>query len=108
MSVVLTFLGCASSINDSQFTYFSETRPKPKPSNFKVAIVDDKKRLGDYEVIGLATAKAYLLEVAIRDLKEEARKAGADALIDFKQEQKMSMDYLQDLFFVEATAVKRR
>ena len=105
LSTFLFLIGCASSINDSQFTSFTDSEFTPKAKEFSVPIIDDKSSIDGYEVIGLATAKAYLLEVAIKDLKKESRQAGADALIDFKYEQKMSVDYLQDLFFVEAKAI---
>ena len=103
--ISLSFLGCASSINESQYTNFTDSEFEPKPDDFSVQIIDDKSKIKKHKIIGLATAKAYLLDVAIKDLKKEAKEAGADALIDFKYERRVSADYLQDLFFVEAKAI---
>jgi uncharacterized protein YbjQ (UPF0145 family) len=46
-----------------------------------------------------------VLEKGIDELKKQARKLGADAVINVRYERKFSVDYLQDLYFITGDAV---
>ena len=100
------FLGCASSIVDGEYIKTSSITLTPKE---KGAVIDiyfsDKKPEGPTAEIGRVSARAWVLEKGINELKSQARKIGADAIINVTYERKFSVDYLQDLYFISGQAV---
>jgi len=65
----------------------------------------DSKVDRPYEEIGLVFSRAWVFEKGLEELKNQARKLGADAVVKIKYERKMSLDYLQDLYYFEGKAV---
>lgn len=55
--------------------------------------------------VGRVLSRAWVLEKGIEELKKQARKLGADAIIHVRYERKFSVDYLQDLYFITGNAV---
>ena len=102
---------CTSSIVGGELARLSSIR-SPKPETFEVPILSATPNTESAEVIAIVTARAYVLDKAVTELKKQARLAGADALVEFKQERRMSVrmsvDYLQDLYFLEAKAIAFR
>ena len=96
---------CASSIVRGEYSRLTTRKLAAKPETFDVPILLTPPADTKIEVVALVTAQAYVLDKAVTELKKQARQAGADALTDFKQERKVSIDYLQDLYFLEAKAV---
>jgi hypothetical protein len=105
--VLLLFsLGCASSIVDGEYIRTSPTKLTSKPPNANIEIYfSDKSPPYKWHEIGKIVIRAYVLEKGIERLKQEARKLGADAVINVKYERKLSVDYLQDLYFIIGDAV---
>ena len=104
--IVATMLvGCASSIVKGEYSRLTTSSLSKKPDTFEVPILIATPVDKNVEVVALVTARAYVLDKAIAELRRQARLAGVDALIDFKQERKVSVDYLQDLYYVEAKGV---
>jgi len=104
-AILAVFTSCASSIVSGEFSRLSSASVSPKPELFDVPVLSSLPQERSAEVIAIVTARAYILDKAIVELKRQARLAGADALIEFKQERKVSVDYLQDLYYVEAKAI---
>ena len=98
--------GCASSIVDSESVATKTATYAPKPADAEIGIfmagtVPDRSAV----IIGKVTARAYVLETGINALKVEARKIGADAITGITYERRFSMNYLEDLFFIDGNAV---
>lgn len=98
---ILMLCGCVS---NSEFMPLGGVAHQPKPKGTEVQILNDAPAKA-YDVIALVTARDATLKKAVKRLKEQGRLAGADALIEFKQERKYSGDYWADRYFVEAKAV---
>lgn len=59
-----------------------------------------------HKVIGRVLSRAYVLDRGVDELREQARKLGADGVINVRYERKFSADYFQDLFYIEGDAVR--
>ena len=106
VSLVLLLTSCASAIVDSEGIRTSAAVAAPKPKEYAVSIYfEGRLPEGNPEEIGRVSARAWVLEKGINALKDEARKLGADAIIDVKYERRFSVDYLQDLYFLDGNAV---
>ena len=100
------FCGCASSIVDGEYIRTSSSPSAPKESDAVIDIYfSDKKPTRPVAEIGRVSARAWVLEKGINELKLQARKIGADAIINITYERKFSVDYLQDLYFLNGEAV---
>ena len=98
--------GCTSAIVDSQSIKTSANTFPPKGENSPIEIVFSNQPLTrQFAEVGNVTSRAWVLEKGVNALKSEARKLGADAVVNVKYERKMSIDYGQDLFTVEGNAV---
>ena len=78
--------------------------PKQKDDVLYIYFSDKKPERPAAE-IGRVSARAWVLEKGINELKSQARKIGADAIINITYERKFSFDYLQDLYFLNGEAV---
>jgi hypothetical protein len=96
--------GC---LTKGEFARVGTTAKSPKPEGFNVPILTPPIERA-YEVIALVTSRETKLEKAVAELNKQARLAGADALIEFKQERKFSGDTWTDLYFLEAKAIAYR
>lgn len=106
LTVVLITLGCASSIVTGEGVRTSLTVLKSKGSDSEVSIfMIDSNIDSPYEEIGLVFSRAWVFEKGLEELKNQARKLGADAVVKVKYERKVSVDYLQDLYHFEGKAV---
>ena len=104
--LIATIVGCTSTIVDSQSIKTSANIFPPKGENSPVEIVFLNQPLTrQFAEVGKVTSRAWVLEKGVTALKSEARKLGADAVINVKYERKMSIDYGQDLFIIEGDAV---
>ena len=105
-STVIFLASCSSSIVSSEAIRTSSAVSQQSASNKIVDIVfaDTAPQRSSTEV-GRVSARAWLLEKGIEAIKQEARKLGADAVINVKYERRFSADYLQDLYFIDGTAV---
>ena len=100
------FLGCASSIVDGEYIKTSSNMLIPKQNNDVIDLYfADKKPERPTAEIGRVSARAWVLEKGINELKSQARKIGADAIINITYERKFSVDYFQDLYFLNGEAV---
>jgi len=100
------FWGCASSIVDGEYVRTSSSLLTPKENDAVVDIYfSDKKPERPTAEIGRVSARAWVLEKGINELKLQARQIGADAIINITYERKLSVDYLQDLYFLNGEAV---
>ena len=98
--------GCASSIVDGESARTSGMTFPPKGTNFPVELLFlDSTIQRKYIRIGKVFSKAYVFNKGIEELKNQARKLGAEAVINVKHNRKMSVDYLQDLYFIEGDAI---
>jgi uncharacterized protein YbjQ (UPF0145 family) len=103
---VISLASCSSSIVSSEAIRTSSAVSQQSASNKTVDIVfvDTAPQRSSSEA-GRVSARAWLLEKGIEAIKQEARKLGADAVINVKYERRFSADYLQDLYFIDGTAV---
>lgn len=105
IGVVLITSGCASSIVTGEGMRTSSTVLKSKASGSEVSIfMIDSNIDRPYEEIGLVFARAWVFEKGLEELKNQARKLGADAVVKVNYERKVSVDYLQDLYHFEGRA----
>ena len=107
IAITVIFLAsCSSSIVSSEAIRTSSAVSQQSASNKTVDIVfaDTAPQRSSTEV-GRVSARAWLLEKGIEAIKQEARKLGADAVINVKYERRFSADYLQDLYFIDGIAV---
>jgi len=51
------------------------------------------------------TARAWLLDKGLEAATQEEKKLGANAIVNVKYERRFSVDYFQDLCFIDGTAV---
>ena len=106
LAVLLALSGCASSIVNGEYLRTSQTNYPPKPEASNVDIfLSGKSPSEDVIDIGKVSARAYVLEKGMDELKLQARKIGAEAITNVSYERKMSIDYLQDLYFLNGDAV---
>lgn len=105
-STVIFLSSCSSSIVSSEAIRTSSGVSQQSSPNKPIDIVfaDTAPPRSSTEV-GRVSARAWLLEKGIEAIKQEARKLGADAVINVKYERRFSADYLQDLYFIDGTAV---
>lgn len=105
---LFTFLlvGCASSIVDGEGirTTTEVLAPKPKDSAVEVFFSGSVLTRSQKE-IGRVSARAYVLEKGVEELKNNARRLGADAVVNVRYERRFSADYLQDLYFITGEAI---
>jgi hypothetical protein len=93
--------GCASSIVEGEHIKTSTTYLAPKKPNAIIEIYfPGKHPVRKWHEVGKIVSRAYVLEKGVEQLKQEARKLGADAVINVRYERKLSVDYLQDLYFI--------
>ena len=103
----LIFLtSCASSIVNGEFTRTSNEKYSPKDQSAIIEIymegkVPDRKT----KDIGMVTSRAWVLEKGMNELKRQARIIGADAVVNIKYDRKFSVDYLQDLYYLNGQAI---
>ena len=105
-STVIFLSSCSSSIVSSEAirTSSAVSQQSTTNKNIDIVFVDTAPKFASTEV-GRVSARAWLLEKGIEAIKQEARKLGADAVINVKYERRFSADYLQDLYFIDGTAV---
>lgn len=100
------FFGCASSIVDGEYIKTSSSTLTPKEKDAVINIYfSDKKPERSATEVGRVSARAWVLEKGINELKIQTRKIGADAIINITYERRFSVDYLQDLYFLNGEAV---
>ncbi|MDP3028210.1 MAG: hypothetical protein Q8O04_01670 [Deltaproteobacteria bacterium] len=99
-------LSCASSIVDGERirTLNSILKPKPEDAVIEIYFLGKSPDRPAIEV-GRVSARAWVLEKGINELKVHARELGADAVTNIRYERRFSMDYLQDLYFLDGDAV---
>jgi len=104
--MLVSLLGCASSIVDGEYLRTSPTIYPLKSDSAIVEVFLSGKSANRKTVdIGKVSARAYVLEKGIDELREQAKELGADAITNVSYERKFSMDYLQDLYFIDGDAV---
>jgi hypothetical protein len=105
-STVIFLASCSSSIVSSEAIRTSSAVSQQSLPNKPIDIyfVDTAPPRSSTEV-GRVSARAWLLEKGVEAIKQEARILGADAVINVKYERRFSADYLQDLYFIDGTAV---
>lgn len=105
-STAIFLSSCSSSIVSSESIRTSSAVSQQSSPNRPIDIVfaDTVPPRSSTEV-GRVSARAWLLEKGIEAIKQEARKLGADAVINVKYERRFSADYLQDLYFIDGIAV---
>jgi len=82
VTVVLITLGCASTIVTGEGVRTSLTVLKSKASDSEVSIfMIDSNIDRPYEEIGLVFSRAWVFEKGLEELKNQARKLGADAVV---------------------------
>ena len=100
------FFGCASAIVDGEHIKTSSNTLTPKEKDAVIDIyLSDKKPERLVKEVGRVSARAWVLEKGINELKIQARKIGADAIVNITYERRFSVDYLQDLYFLNGEAV---
>ena len=98
--------GCASSIVDGEGIRTSSDVLAPKPKNSSVEVLfSGTAPTRPSKEIGRVTARAWVLEKGIEELKNNARKLGADAVVNVRYDRRFSADYLQDLYFIDGAAI---
>ncbi|MDP1691369.1 MAG: hypothetical protein Q8L49_05340 [Burkholderiaceae bacterium] len=99
-------LGCASSIVDGEGIRTSSEvlAPKPKDSPIEIFFSGNAPTRPGKE-IGRVSARAWVLEKGVEELKNNARELGADAVVNVRYERRFSADYLQDLYFIDGEAI---
>ena len=76
------FFGCASSIVDGEYIKTSSSTLTPKEKDAVINIYRfDKKSERPATEVGRVSARAWVLEKGINELKIQDRKIGADAII---------------------------
>ena len=104
--VFIILAGCASSIVDGEYLRTSETNYPPKPETIPIEVfLSGKSPSRETIDIGRVSARSYVLEKGLDELKTQARRLGAEAITNVTYERKMSVDYLQDLYFLNGDAV---
>jgi hypothetical protein len=99
-------LGCASSIVDGEGVRTTNTVLAPKPESAAIEVYfSGKNPERQFIEVGRVSSRAWVLNNGINSLKENARKLGADAVTNIKYERRFSVDYLQDLYFIDGDAV---
>ena len=105
IAIVLITSGCASSIVTGEGVRTSSTVLKSKDKDAEVSIIMIDSNIDrPYEEVGLVFSRAWVFEKGLEELKNQARKLGADVVVKVKYERKVSMDYLQDLYHFEGKA----
>lgn len=100
------FFGCASFIVDGEYIKTSSNMLIPKQKDDVIDIYfSNKKPERPTAELGRVSARAWVLEKGINELKSQGRKIGADAIINITYERKFSVDYFQDLYFLSGEAV---
>lgn len=106
LTIVLMVSGCASSIVTGEGVRTSSAILESKDSSSAVSIIMIDSNIDrPYEEIGLVFSRAWVFEKGLEELKNQARKLGADAVVKIKYERKVSVDYLQYLYHFEGKAV---
>ena len=111
LSAIITFtsillISCASSIADGEFVRTSSRNYTPKAKGAVIEIyLTGKSPERETMEIGRVTSRAWVLEKGMNELRNQARELGADAIINISYERKFSIDYLQDLYFLNGEAV---
>jgi len=110
-SVIIVFasiilLSCASSIIDGEYIRTSSESYPPKERDVAIDVYLSGNS-PDHETIdlGRVTARAWKLEKGMNELKKQARELGADAITNIIYERRFSVDYLQDIYFIDGDAV---
>jgi uncharacterized protein YbjQ (UPF0145 family) len=107
IAITVIFLAsCSSSIVSSEAirTSSAVSQQSATNKNIDIVFVDTAPQRSSTEV-GRVSSRAWLLEKGIEAIKQEALKLGADGVINVKYERRLSADYLQDLYFIDGTAV---
>lgn len=100
------FLGCASWIVEGEGIRTSGEVIPPKPKDAEIEIYfSGKNPKRGVEEIGRVSARAWVLEKGVNALRENALQLGADAILNVKYERRFSVDYLQDLYYIDGEAV---
>ena len=105
VAVVIALAGCASSILEGEH---ARTGPvlTALPSTAAVELfMEGKVPPTPYTEIGQVTSRGYVLEKVLEELRNQARALGANGVIGVTYETKLSVEYLEDLYFSKGTAV---
>ncbi len=103
---LFVLFGCASSIVEGEYIRTTTPYLEPKTPDTIIGIhFSDNPPTRKWRKIGKVISRAYILEKGIERLRQEARKLGADAIINVKYERELSVDYLQDLYFITGDGV---
>jgi hypothetical protein len=106
VTLALFIASCASSIVESEGIRTNVATVNSSSTNTSIAVYfADKPPSQAYEEVGWVTARAWLLDKGMEAVKQEAKKLGANAIVNVKYERRFSVDYLQDLYFIDGTAV---
>ena len=102
----LCLMGCASLIVEGEYIRTSSVVLSEKPGDYPIDIyISDDLLEKEYRIVGRVNSRAWKLEKGIDELKRQARKLGADGVIEVDYERKFSVDYLQDLYIINGKAV---
>lgn len=107
-SIIMMLMGCASSAivhGESIKTTSEIIEPKSADEPVGILFHAHNQPARKYTIVGKIVVRSYLLKKGIDELKDQARKLGADAVIDVEYELKFSGDYLQDLYNITGDAV---
>jgi hypothetical protein len=99
--------GCASAIVDGEYVRTSSTTYPAKAESAPVDLFFDSKSPDRNAVeIGRVSARAFVLDKGIEEIRKQVIELGGDAATGLAYERKFSADYLQDLYFIDGKAVK--
>ena len=99
--------GCASSIVTGEYIKTGSLKSsKTVVNEEEIGIYFANQNVNrKYREVGRVLSRSYVLEKRLKELKKQAVKLGANAIISVKYERKFSVDYLQDLYFLEGIAI---
>lgn len=105
--MAFTISCCASAIVDGEHVRTSSTTHPAKAESAPVDLFFDNEAPDKNAVeTGRVSARAYVLDKGLEEVRKQVRELGGDAATGLAYERKFSADYLQDLCFIDGKAVK--